>query len=116
MPKPRPTLFKWICGSRKLDLRAYGDSPTRFSDPAHSACNVLRRAVIRSDPTSAETLLSLKQFVAPESAQAHVGEARMVKNADLYEESTKSRGSVLEVVAKSGGSPKIFGSKRVASS
>jgi hypothetical protein len=51
------------CGSRKLDLRALGYSTTRFSDPAHSACAVVRGAVIRRDPTWAEeTLLSLNSL------------------------------------------------------
>src|SRR6266481_838234 len=48
--KTMKILDRWpTCRSRKLDLRALG-SRTRFSDPAHAACEVLRRAVINTDP------------------------------------------------------------------
>jgi hypothetical protein len=58
-------------GSRKLDLRAARLQHQPVFRQLTQLCPALRRAVIRRDQTSAEeTLLSLKQFVAPGSAGA----------------------------------------------
>jgi len=53
----------WFSETRSTSARLQ-DHPV--FDPAHLTSEVLRRAVICRDPTSAEeTLLSPKQFVAP---------------------------------------------------